>query len=699
LGGQTLTTTADSEGVWSVTPAALGDARYTATAVATNAAGTTSTPVSGTVTIDTVAPAAPTVRALAINSTTPVITGTNGGTVASPSDETLTVNVSGATYAVTPGSNGVWSLDLRTATPATGTLAPLVDGQTYNVVATARDAAGNSATDASTSELRIDVTPPALPVVTVLNTDDVLPTITGTASLLPGETLTVVVQGATYVVVPNTAGEWSLNLRTAVPRSGSLGALALGTAYAVTATAADEAGNSTTEATTNELRVAVPGPGVLVGTAGVDTMVGTSAGETLFGLAGADRIYGGAGNDVLGGGDGDDVLVGGSAWVRNGSFEAFRGATTSYGSAGSSATLTWGSTAAVGAGVQGWSFSEYVGPSLVSSPRSESGQIGTLSSTPNTAAQFVQGVGQTHGGHYVLDLIGADSVVNGASQAVQTVANESYTLTVYYLGTSTTNPAPIQFEGSGTQATTLTLYWNNAAVAATAVTYSGQTTNNADVPTLGAAWYRTEYTVTGTGGADVLRLQDSNTANATGLQIDRVTLTSAGNLGNDTLRGGNGNDRLYGGGGDDSLTGGAGVDRFVFSLHGVDNTLRHDGRDVINDFNPSEDRLVLTDVIDLAGWSFPGAAPTATSASDATLTMADLIDARVSPSGPINTQSISAAAGAAGADTVLTFSNGASITLVGVTLAQLGLTAGALSGQNVPPWLILTNDSFFAGIA
>ena len=46
------------------------------------------------------------------------------------------------------------------------------------------------------------------------------PVITGGANLAPGETLTVNVGGATYAVVPDAQGTWTLNLATATPVTG-----------------------------------------------------------------------------------------------------------------------------------------------------------------------------------------------------------------------------------------------------------------------------------------------------------------------------------------------------------------------------------------------------------------------------------------------------------------------------------------------
>jgi Ca2+-binding RTX toxin-like protein len=61
--------------------------------------------------------------------------------------------------------------------------------------------------------------------------------------------------------------------------------------------------------------------------------------------------------------------------------------------------------------------------------------------------------------------------------------------------------------------------------------------------------------------------------------------TLVGAEGNDILRGGAGNDLLLGCEGDDILRGGEGADRFVFR--------QGDGHDVIRDFTPGLDRLVM----------------------------------------------------------------------------------------------------------
>ncbi|NDG03676.1 MAG: hypothetical protein EB119_10930, partial [Synechococcaceae bacterium WBB_34_004] len=128
--------------------------------------------------------------------------------------------------------------------------------------ATIKDSAGNTLTltlpvSQATGSLDlnkaivIDTTAPAAPVVTALTTNVTPPTITGSigaATLATGETLTVVVNGATYTNVPVTAGvggangTWSLNLATIAPTSGTLGAFANGSTFNVVATVTDAAG-------------------------------------------------------------------------------------------------------------------------------------------------------------------------------------------------------------------------------------------------------------------------------------------------------------------------------------------------------------------------------------------------------------------------------------------------------------------------
>ncbi len=409
------------------------------------------------------------------------------------------------------------------------------------------------------------------------------------------------------------------------------------------------------------------------------TVIGTTAANTLYGGGSSDILYGGAGTDTLYGGAGDDVLVGGSGVVRNGSFEMWHGASTNY-QATSATMLFNGSTSGA---VDGWTFQQYTG--TTAGGTTGLGQLGWKTPTANTSGQYVNAPNTTDGGHYLFDLISNSTLVNTVGQSIQTTNGESYKVSVWYTATSATDATPIELGGTN-QAAAVDLYWNNTLVSGGTATYMNMSDSN--MYSTGATtiyWYKKEWTVSGTGSADALRLQDttSGTADAAGVQIDLVRIASNSGNGNDTLDGGTGIDRLYGGGGNDTLTGGAGADRFIFSMYGVDGTAGNDGTDVVTDFTVGTDVIVLTDVLDLAAYSTPSSGTTNTTAgasANSSLTVADLMTLGV------NNQAITLSE--ASGNTILSFGNGAQITLQGVT----GQT---LSGMITAGTLVLTADGFY----
>ena len=271
VNGATYTVVPNASGIWSVdtqvaipTSGTLGiftnGTTYSVTAIVTDAATNSATDVtSNELIIDTTPPTAPTVVSQTTNDTTPVITGTTGTGAALNAGETLTVTVNGATYTVVPNASGIWSVDTQVATPTSGTLGTFTNGTTYSVTATITDAATNSTSDATSNELVIDTTAPTAPTVVSQTTNDTTPIITGTtgtgAALNAGEVLTVTVNGATYTVVPNTSGIWSVDTQVAIPTSGTLGIFTNGTTYSVTATVTDAATNSTSDGSANELTI------------------------------------------------------------------------------------------------------------------------------------------------------------------------------------------------------------------------------------------------------------------------------------------------------------------------------------------------------------------------------------------------------------------------------------------------------------
>lgn len=246
--GSNVRTATVSGTTWSY---ALNSADFTAmgqgpeTLLVTSTLNGQSASASRGVYIDTVAPSAPTVDTLLSNDTSPVITGSS---TPSRDEERLTVTVNGATYNVTPNDDGGWSLDLGTATPASGSLGVLADGQTYQVVATVADAAGNTASDTSTNELVIDTSAPSLAIDPVsggyINNaeDESAVTLSGTSNAEDGCVVTLTLAGQTYTATVNS-GTWSTFIS-----SNAIKALSAGT-VTMTANVSDGAGNNALQAT------------------------------------------------------------------------------------------------------------------------------------------------------------------------------------------------------------------------------------------------------------------------------------------------------------------------------------------------------------------------------------------------------------------------------------------------------------------
>ncbi len=242
----------NAAGVWTLNiPVGneLPEAQYDVVATVTDIAGNSVVDASTTeLTIDLTAPAAPTVISSIQGTNFPVIEGL----AVIESGDQLTVVVNGISY--TEGADlvitgNMWSL----LVPATN---PVADG-IYSVDARIIDAAGNSASDASSAELTIDTSSPVNPTVTAQTTNNTQPIIMGTATVEPGETLTVTVNGITY-----TAGDGNLELApgdTWVLSIPVVNAVVEGV-YNVDVLVEDSAGNTSSETTTGELIVDTTAP-------------------------------------------------------------------------------------------------------------------------------------------------------------------------------------------------------------------------------------------------------------------------------------------------------------------------------------------------------------------------------------------------------------------------------------------------------
>jgi len=228
-------------------PTALIDGTYDVKVTALDNAGNSGRDLTtNELTVDTVGPTV-TVKTLMTNKNKPTLSGTVSDPSPSSGIASVTVVVGGQTLPATVNGPN-WTVTVP---------AVLTDG-TYDVVATAKDKAGNSATDATTNELTVDS---VVPLVTVdkLVTNNNKPTLTGTVNdPVPGSGIAVasvsVVVGTQTLPATVNGSAWSV----AVPV-----ALADGT-YDVKATAKDNAGNSGADATTNELTVDTANPTVTV---------------------------------------------------------------------------------------------------------------------------------------------------------------------------------------------------------------------------------------------------------------------------------------------------------------------------------------------------------------------------------------------------------------------------------------------------
>jgi len=309
---------------------ALPDGTYDVMATATDTVGNSSSDATtDELTIDTTAPAVPTVDFLTTNDTTPTITGT------ADSSADLVVTVDGVAYPesgadLTDNGDGTWSLDIPSA---------LAEG-TYDVEATSTDAAGNSSSDATTDELTIDTTAPTVPTVDLLTTNDSTPTITGTAD--SADDLTVMLNGVTYTegdgnLTDNGDDTWTL----VVPDAN---ALADGT-YDVMATATDAASNSSTDATTDELTIdttapTVPTVDLLTTNDNTPTITGTAdSGDELTVMLNGVTYTEGDGNLTDNGDDTWTLVVPDANALPDGTYDVMATATDAAGNSSSDATV------------------------------------------------------------------------------------------------------------------------------------------------------------------------------------------------------------------------------------------------------------------------------------------------------------------------------------------------------------------------
>jgi beta-glucanase (GH16 family) len=169
------TATANSSGAWNYTTGALSDGNHSLTATDTDSSGHTSSASSAlAVTIDTHAPATPTMAVYSQAGTTVGGTTTSDDLLLKGTAEAnSTVNILDGGKQIgttTAGSNGLWSLD-------TGHLA---DGS-HSFTSTASDAAGNTSVASAVAGVTVDAPASAVGITRMYENSSHIVTIKGTA--------------------------------------------------------------------------------------------------------------------------------------------------------------------------------------------------------------------------------------------------------------------------------------------------------------------------------------------------------------------------------------------------------------------------------------------------------------------------------------------------------------------------------------
>ena len=252
----------DASGAWTTSVATAGEGLLVVTAVATDAAGN-STTATHDLTVDTVAPAVAITTIEGGDDLINAAEAAGGVTVSGTAEIGATLTVNGV--AVPVDASGGWTTAVATA--GEGLLV---------VTAVATDAAGNSTT--ATRDLTVDTLGPAVAITTIEGGDDLINaaeaaggvTVSGTAEI--GSTLTV--NGVAVLV--DASGGWTTSVATA--GDGLL---------VVTAVATDAAGNSATA--THDLTVDTVAPAVAITTIeGGDDLINAAeaaGGVTVSGTA------------------------------------------------------------------------------------------------------------------------------------------------------------------------------------------------------------------------------------------------------------------------------------------------------------------------------------------------------------------------------------------------------------------------------
>ncbi|NKI70674.1 hypothetical protein GN109_14695 [Collimonas pratensis] len=315
------TAKADGAGNWTFTPPALSETAHALTVTATDAAGNTSAH-SGTFnfTVDTTPPAAPAIASVFDDqgSITGNISGNNGITndtqplISGTAEANSTITIyDGATVLGTAKADGAGDW---TFTP------PALSETAHALTVTATDAAGNTSTHSGAFTFTVDTTPPAAPAIASVFddqgsitgnisgsngvTNDTQPLISGKAEA--NSTVTIY-DGATVLGTAKAdgAGDW-----TFTPPALSE------TAHALTVTATDAAGNTSTHSGAFNFTVDTTPPAATASVVSMSLDSGVDAGDFLTNDGSAGRVVQGTLTAALAAGEKVQVSTdGGVSWL------------------------------------------------------------------------------------------------------------------------------------------------------------------------------------------------------------------------------------------------------------------------------------------------------------------------------------------------------------------------------------------------
>lgn len=235
IAGESYTTQIIDGGSWSLelpseVVAGLHDGFYTAQVSATDPAGNVHTASKG-FSVDTSAPVV-SINAVALDdvlnasevSTTQTI---SGSVIGGAAGETVTVNVGGTLYQVLLASDNTWSVDIPSA------MWNAIGDGALTISASISDAAGN--TGEASRDISIAAGLPGLRVATVSG-DNIINaiehaqdlTIFGTSTgLAPGQTVTAIIDGKSYVTAIDADGSWQVGLQASDVSTYAQGSLTI----------------------------------------------------------------------------------------------------------------------------------------------------------------------------------------------------------------------------------------------------------------------------------------------------------------------------------------------------------------------------------------------------------------------------------------------------------------------------------------